>query len=1027
MAFNDTDKITTDELCTDLKNAVNKIVSGDLERTINNHVGNSTIHITNTERNKWNNKADLNSPTFSGTPTVPTPKTGTADKQIANTEFVEHMVSTYIPTNAKTADALTSPINVKILGKAVSKNISTNLSNDLNIEVTELVADGLTGKVPVKVLSGDYNINITGNAATATDATKLGGYTASTYAKINSPSFTGNPTVPTQLVTDNSKKIASTEFVKKALANIEVTSATAATKLASPQDVFISGIATGRSTKQFDGSEPLTINVTEIDGTTIKNVDAKTTNGHTVNSNVPANAKFTDTTYDVATSTKNGLMSTADRIKFDGIETGAQVNTITGIKGDNEATYRVGKVNITKDNIGLGNVDNTADADKYVKYATSAGSTPLATKANTVVKKVATDDMYRHVFFGNSQYINNTNTDDLVYYDKLMYNPIQDIFKVGTVYSPNIVKTLSISNDIITITKGDSSSSTITVNNVANAKKVNNLTVETAVPKNAVFTDTVYTHPATHAASMITGLATVATSGSYNDLKNKPDNLPSTGGTLNGDLVVTGSLTVKGNSTVIEATTVTTKDNIIEINKGETAAGVTAGQAGLKVDRGTSKAYYMVFDEESDMFKVGAEGDLETLASQTYVNNKLTKANVGLGNVDNTADANKSVKYATSAGNSAKVNNLTVETAVPANAKFTDTIYTHPATHAASMITGLATVATSGSYNDLKDKPYIPSKVSELENDATYVTPDTVTEGDISCKEWIKVKWVDSNNAVLGYINQQEYTGKAAKAVADDDGNSIRGTYIKSLSYDNTTRNFTATRGDNAIFPITLPEATTNYPGLVQIGKGLRMDSGVLSTSESFGDYIKASDIATNYLGINANAASATKLTSNAGNATQPIYFSGGKPVATTYSLGKSVPSDAKFTDTTYSNATKTVAGLMSADDKSKLDGIATGANAYTHPASHPASMITGLSTVATSGSYGDLLNKPTIPTVPTKVSAFTNDSGYITKNDAIANISNGNWKMGVTDGNLVISYNGTALFTFKSDGNLIVGTITEQ
>jgi hypothetical protein len=37
------------------------------------------------------------------------------------------------------------------------------------------------------------------------------------------------------------------------------------------------------------------------------------------------------------------------------------------------------------------------------------------------------------------------------------------------------------------------------------------------------------------------------------------------------------------------------------------------------------------------------------------------------------------------------------------------------------------------------------------------------------------------------------------------------------------------------------------------------------------------------------------------------------------------------------------------------------------------------LATVATSGSYNDLSNTPTIPTVPTNVSAFNNDSGYIT------------------------------------------------
>ena len=31
------------------------------------------------------------------------------------------------------------------------------------------------------------------------------------------------------------------------------------------------------------------------------------------------------------------------------------------------------------------------------------------------------------------------------------------------------------------------------------------------------------------------------------------------------------------------------------------------------------------------------------------------------------------------------------------------------------------------------------------------------------------------------------------------------------------------------------------------------------------------------------------------------------------------------------------------------------------------------------SGDYNDLSNKPTIPTVPTNVSSFTNDAGYLT------------------------------------------------
>lgn len=43
---------------------------------------------------------------------------------------------------------------------------------------------------------------------------------------------------------------------------------------------------------------------------------------------------------------------------------------------------------------------------------------------------------------------------------------------------------------------------------------------------------------------------------------------------------------------------------------------------------------------------------------------------------------------------------------------------------------------------------------------------------------------------------------------------------------------------------------------------------------------------------------------------------------------------------------------------------------AYTHPETHPASMITGLADVATTGSYNDLDDKPTIPTIPSSLPA---------------------------------------------------------
>lgn len=68
--------------------------------------------------------------------------------------------------------------------------------------------------------------------------------------------------------------------------------------------------------------------------------------------------------------------------------------------------------------------------------------------------------------------------------------------------------------------------------------------------------------------------------------------------------------------------------------------------------------------------------------AKTSTKPTYTKSEVGLGNVDNTADSAKSVKYATSAGsapanggNSATVNDHTVNSDVPANAQFTDTTY----------------------------------------------------------------------------------------------------------------------------------------------------------------------------------------------------------------------------------------------------------------------------------------------------------------------------------------------------------------
>lgn len=74
--------------------------------------------------------------------------------------------------------------------------------------------------------------------------------------------------------------------------------------------------------------------------------------------------------------------------------------------------------------------------------------------------------------------------------------------------------------------------------------------------------------------------------------------------------------------------------------------------------------------------------------------------------------------------------------------------------------------------------------------------------------------------------------------------------------------------------------------------------------------------------GFNGNASTATALTTSAGSATQPVYFASGKPVACTYTLGKSVPSNAVFTDTNTTYAAGTGLALSGTTFSIKASGV---------------------------------------------------------------------------------------------------------
>lgn len=105
--------------------------------------------------------------------------------------------------------------------------------------------------------------------------------------------------------------------------------------------------------------------------------------------------------------TANNFTSTNVEGALAELATMAQTGGVTGVKGDAETEYRKGNVNITKANIGLGNVDNTADANKVVKEAKkTTGAISVLGKDSTSIEKSITFDgsADKEVTFNNGDF-----------------------------------------------------------------------------------------------------------------------------------------------------------------------------------------------------------------------------------------------------------------------------------------------------------------------------------------------------------------------------------------------------------------------------------------------------------------------------------------------------------------------------------------------------------------------------------------------------------------------------------------------
>ena len=442
-------------------------------------------------------------------------------------------------------------------------------------------------------------------------------------------------------------------------------------------------------------------------------------------------------------------------------------------------------------------------------------------------------------------------------------------------------------------------------------------------------------------------LATVATSGSYNDLSDKPT-IPSAYTLPTASSTVMGGVKIGSNISVTSGTISITKSNVTS------ALGYTPP------------------------------------ASDTVYNNATTST-AGL------MSASDKVKLNSIASNA---NN-----------------YTHPSTHPATMITGLASVATSGSYNDLTDKPTIPASStvdSELSSTSTNPVQNKVINAALNSKADSSVLSAYlplAGGACTGSVSAPNFqTGSAAgnyfqcrKFRGEGDANTYYHAVdfgysghdsVDFYEYDPNWNFYKCTTGTKsgavlvgningngwnggAVLSGT-PTAPTAVAGtntaqiattaFVQTAVSSKVDASTLATVATTGDY---NDL-TNKPSIPAAYTLPTASSSVLGGVKigSNINVSSGVISLTRANVTGALGYTPPVSDTTYANATTSAAGLMSAADKAKLDSIAANANNYTHPASHPASMITGLAAVATSGSYNDLADSPAIPVVDDSLSS---------------------------------------------------------
>ena len=304
----------------------------------------------------------------------------------------------------------------------------------------------------------------------------------------------------------------------------------------------------------------------------------------------------------------------------------------------------------------------------------------------------------------------------------------------------------------------------------------------------------------------------------------------------------------------------------------------------------------------------------------------------------------------------------------------------------------------------------VPTKTSELTNDSGFKTTDTVTTVTTTGNGNAITSLSATNGAITATKNSTFLTAHPTITKSSDTTSTATATHGGTITMvDSVTRDGNGHVTKVNTKTVTLPsDADTKYTHPTTSGNKHIPSGG------SSGQILRWSADGTAVWGADNNTTYSNFVKSGSGAKAGLVPAPSTTAGTTKYLREDGTWTTPPDTNTTYSTATQSAQGLMSASDKTKLDGIATGANAYTLPTAS-SNTLGGVKTTSTVTSNSGYTACPIISGVP-----YYKDSNTDTK---VTNTLNKNTKAYITGTTSASTNTGTQVF----DTGVYLGTGTGQ